>query len=135
MVQSLGKSTTGCSSLSSPRLTPVATTRPEGFLRAGCGSIQRMRLQGVSSSRDSAPYSLFSRYCTTSNWRAPTAARRVAPGGADRAVSDWTTPSCRSCSRPALNFLASDGLGFDMRSEEHTSELQSPCNLVCRLLL
>src|SRR5256885_11684461 len=25
-------------------------------------------------------------------------------------------------------------IGFD-RSEEHTSELQSPCNLVCRLLL
>src|SRR5256885_12102355 len=24
---------------------------------------------------------------------------------------------------------------FTMRSEEHTSELQSPCNLVCRLLL
>src|SRR2546426_2584879 len=24
---------------------------------------------------------------------------------------------------------------FLMRSEEHTSELQSPCNLVCRLLL
>src|SRR5688500_20097634 len=24
---------------------------------------------------------------------------------------------------------------FDQRSEEHTSELQSPCNLVCRLLL
>src|SRR5256885_3635904 len=24
---------------------------------------------------------------------------------------------------------------FDKRSEEHTSELQSPCNLVCRLLL
>mgnify|MGYP000303458305 CR=1 FL=1 len=23
----------------------------------------------------------------------------------------------------------------NMRSEEHTSELQSPCNLVCRLLL
>src|SRR5256885_11334663 len=28
------------------------------------------------------------------------------------------------------------GLGFrSIRSEEHTSELQSPCNLVCRLLL
>src|SRR5256885_13081734 len=26
-------------------------------------------------------------------------------------------------------------LGENMRSEEHTSELQSPCNLVCRLLL
>src|SRR5256885_8568464 len=25
--------------------------------------------------------------------------------------------------------------GPDVRSEEHTSELQSPCNLVCRLLL
>src|SRR2546426_8688210 len=25
--------------------------------------------------------------------------------------------------------------GIDRRSEEHTSELQSPCNLVCRLLL
>src|SRR5256885_10898198 len=26
-------------------------------------------------------------------------------------------------------------LRCDLRSEEHTSELQSPCNLVCRLLL
>src|SRR5256885_5950667 len=26
-------------------------------------------------------------------------------------------------------------LGVQRRSEEHTSELQSPCNLVCRLLL
>src|SRR2546426_2102060 len=26
-------------------------------------------------------------------------------------------------------------LGHQARSEEHTSELQSPCNLVCRLLL
>src|SRR2546426_2235010 len=25
--------------------------------------------------------------------------------------------------------------GLDERSEEHTSELQSPCNIVCRLLL
>src|SRR5256885_2534954 len=25
--------------------------------------------------------------------------------------------------------------GLERRSEEHTSELQSPCNLVCRLLL
>src|SRR2546426_6975939 len=27
------------------------------------------------------------------------------------------------------------GLLWELRSEEHTSELQSPCNLVCRLLL
>src|SRR5256885_10465583 len=33
--------------------------------------------------------------------------------------------------------LCSEGLPNrpPMRSEEHTSELQSPCNLVCRLLL
>src|SRR5256885_8809850 len=30
-----------------------------------------------------------------------------------------------------LNFL----VAWEARSEEHTSELQSPCNLVCRLLL
>ena len=28
-----------------------------------------------------------------------------------------------------------DHSGLSSRSEEHTSELQSPCNLVCRLLL
>src|SRR2546426_2448094 len=30
---------------------------------------------------------------------------------------------------------AAAGIRFQKRSEEHTSELQSPCNLVCRLLL
>src|SRR5256885_6747652 len=34
----------------------------------------------------------------------------------------------------AHNALSVLGLPFH-RSEEHTSELQSPCNLVCRLLL
>src|SRR5256885_9909158 len=31
--------------------------------------------------------------------------------------------------------LAPSGKTYQYRSEEHTSELQSPCNLVCRLLL
>src|SRR5256885_13132333 len=31
--------------------------------------------------------------------------------------------------------FATVGLRAGYRSEEHTSELQSPCNLVCRLLL
>src|SRR5256885_2432202 len=30
---------------------------------------------------------------------------------------------------------AAASMSFSQRSEEHTSELQSPCNLVCRLLL
>src|SRR3989454_3614337 len=35
------------------------------------------------------------------------------------------------------DFLAAEALNTlgGLRSEEHTSELQSPCNLVCRLLL
>src|SRR5688500_19203997 len=34
-----------------------------------------------------------------------------------------------------LEALSLEGLKRLARSEEHTSELQSPCNLVCRLLL
>src|SRR5256885_10895166 len=34
-----------------------------------------------------------------------------------------------------LGLLTSSSIAIELRSEEHTSELQSPCNLVCRLLL
>src|SRR5256885_5793413 len=41
--------------------------------------------------------------------------------------------------RLATKFLEDRGISVvvepHLRSEEHTSELQSPCNLVCRLLL
>src|ERR1022692_5019681 len=40
--------------------------------------------------------------------------------------------------RPEQMFIEPTGIvavRIDPRSEEHTSELQSPCNLVCRLLL
>src|SRR2546426_7814498 len=33
------------------------------------------------------------------------------------------------------DLLERHGGALEVRSEEHTSELQSPCNLVCRLLL
>src|SRR2546426_7707951 len=35
----------------------------------------------------------------------------------------------------AARKLSAEPEGMKNRSEEHTSELQSPCNLVCRLLL
>src|SRR2546426_4690720 len=35
----------------------------------------------------------------------------------------------------AIDALEGDQPSKRVRSEEHTSELQSPCNLVCRLLL
>src|SRR5256885_4727357 len=37
--------------------------------------------------------------------------------------------------RAVLLRESEDRLLLELRSEEHTSELQSPCNLVCRLLL
>src|SRR2546426_6576384 len=37
--------------------------------------------------------------------------------------------------RPAARIMAFIMRNQNVRSEEHTSELQSPCNLVCRLLL
>src|SRR5256885_8290975 len=41
----------------------------------------------------------------------------------------------RGRGRHARRRRAAPGPGQRRRSEEHTSELQSPCNLVCRLLL
>src|SRR2546426_8049301 len=48
----------------------------------------------------------------------------------------WVTRRCSTRStttRYPSSVSSSPGRGT--RSEEHTSELQSPCNLVCRLLL
>src|SRR5688500_8702536 len=38
-------------------------------------------------------------------------------------------------SEPVMDRYSELQTAFELRSEEHTSELQSPCNLVCRLLL
>src|SRR2546426_8304858 len=60
-------------------------------------------------------------------------------GGDVRVKMTLTSPGC-----PAGPMITSDayrviraleGVTDVDRSEEHTSELQSPCNLVCRLLL
>src|SRR5256885_11049279 len=44
-------------------------------------------------------------------------------------------PACVTACRCCGLRSASRTSGSVLRSEEHTSELQSPCNLVCRLLL
>src|SRR5205807_8978741 len=43
--------------------------------------------------------------------------------------------ACKERISSAAAWRPSQGKHFRARSEEHTSELQSPCNLVCRLLL
>src|SRR5256885_11097889 len=52
-------------------------------------------------------------------------AARVARPHRQRAAPNRPRPLPRAAAR----------IGAAARSEEHTSELQSPCNLVCRLLL
>src|SRR5256885_10071174 len=51
-------------------------------------------------------------------------------------VEAYTVVAAARNDRDVVNELdALDGGLARARSEEHTSELQSPCNLVCRLLL
>src|SRR6266446_6048858 len=48
-------------------------------------------------------------------------------------ISGYTDPAEELV--PGLRSLVLPAVTLGLRSEEHTSELQSPCNLVCRLLL
>src|SRR5207244_9420391 len=66
----------------------------------------------------------------------PAAGRRPRPGraGADRDRENRRVrPADDRADRPGA--LSAAGTGPHARSEEHTSELQSPDHLVCRLLL
>src|SRR5438876_8839794 len=79
----------------------------------------RLRVQGRSMLR---PYIL------------PYDSSRVIPrlrAGARRALSGRAPTEEARMHRPLASIL----LAFLLRSEEHTSELQSPVHLVCRLLL
>src|SRR5256885_9001912 len=49
-------------------------------------------------------------------------------------VLSWSRPFLYADSRRRRNLRPGNRTTVE-RSEEHTSELQSPCNLVCRLLL
>src|SRR5205807_10256211 len=80
----------------------------------------------------------------TTLFRSPSASHQVAVAGsttsarlavAVRKMSCTTRNSSPRKTASARWRSASDWQGFSPRSEEHTSELQSPCNLVCRLLL
>src|SRR2546426_3441928 len=68
--------------------------------------------------------------------------RRRCDGAAARPGSQWVTSSALASAPPLSTWRRTasrpqrcDSQRKRRRSEEHTSELQSPCNLVCRLLL
>src|SRR5690606_41446332 len=66
---------------------------------------------------------------------------RTMPSCSARSCSNDTSGACKSSQRPDIRRLLGgrsakyDKLNSRSRSEEHTSELQSRENLVCRLLL
>src|SRR5688500_19073256 len=75
------------------------------------------------SLRDALPISRHTaRPCSAGRWRAPRRRRCASQHANDGRDTPRPMRRTRRWRSPA-------------RSEEHTSELQSPCNLVCRLLL
>src|SRR5256885_11725620 len=71
----------------------------------------------------------------TVSTRPPSASTRTATRARMRSatIDSRATSHRHAVGRPPSKPKARPG--FITRSEEHTSELQSPCNLVCRLLL
>src|SRR2546426_5391530 len=57
--------------------------------------------------------------------------QRGVPGGGIAGRDDGS----RIVEEVCFDMVEQPAAGRAVRSEEHTSELQSPCNLVCRLLL
>src|SRR5256885_9619907 len=60
---------------------------------------------------------------------------RVEFGGHFSSVSQAILQQTYQVDSAGIPFRVFDPVTQNLRSEEHTSELQSPCNLVCRLLL
>src|SRR2546426_5878810 len=84
----------------------------------------RSRAACSMATGSTAPRTGTSDSCT---WGARSSAPRRAP--------TWECPLLRSPTPPPGTPRRGSSGVASRRSEEHTSELQSPCNLVCRLLL
>src|SRR6266446_4600208 len=111
--QSSDSETDGGLRSSSARIFCTAATTAAASFAGISGTLSRM----ISSSSAGAGKSM--KRCRH---------RRLSPSDSSRALFDVSTTSgmCLALTVPSSG---------TERSEEHTSELQSPCNLVCRLLL
>src|SRR2546426_2774775 len=66
--------------------------------------------------------------------RDPGNSRRLGEGGRPNPI-EFLPRFGRETLELDVREVCREGKRSELRSEEHTSELQSPCNLVCRLLL
>src|SRR5208282_302523 len=109
---SFWKSTTGFLPTSYATREPVGSdraSRSSSFISTGS---QRTTVQGAASSRDTAPYSLSRRNCTTSNCNGPTAASNGVFTDELRRYNACMTPSCINWSSPCRNCLNLAVLGL-----------------------
>src|ERR1039457_3623821 len=115
--------TTGglCSTNGTPSSTIDAGALPPGLSITSPASTKQWILQGTSVAAGSFSFTVHLTW--TYNRVNPVDMNCV-----DNAIKAFTL-TVQSNSGPTPT------LAVDRRSEEHTSELQSPCNLVCRLLL
>src|SRR5215467_13848402 len=138
----VGAARTSC--LSSPPPAAGAATSPargEGtwLLSASPGSGAPSRTQSRCPGRGRGP-SGWGR-TPPRRWRRPACAatdaprRSRGPGAADRVRRTRRAPPSRPAPAACRRRRRAAPGASRTRSEEHTSELQSPCNLVCRLLL
>src|SRR5437867_8899759 len=112
--------------------------------RALSGPLHRLRFLGASVERLLAPRSRARsghRPPHVLAWATPDrrralegSARRTRRGSPGRRASRSSSPSCQSSTR-TITCGSGPTTATCCRSEEHTSELQSPYELVCRLLL
>src|SRR5437879_9428224 len=96
----------------------MAQSVPSSFLRVGTPGYSAGGLASMMASARTLPASIIER-----------------ASGIEQGTTS-TPPATRSCSPGAAPFEGTHGSAVgSTRSEEHTSELQSPMYLVCRLLL
>src|SRR5207248_5390791 len=108
-------------------------SRPRSARKAPFGSWPNTRPEEKPSQGSNQPHRTSSSWisgCRTSPASKSFVSR---PTGIPAATSSSSASSAtrRTCSRPSRRAQP----GYRLRSEEHTSELQSPYDLVCRLLL
>src|SRR5256885_9342243 len=107
-------------------------SRPTRSARYRTGPADDRRMPTAARATSGAATTAASAASTTSTRRLATAQRAT---HSHEHLGGLQTLLVTPCPGTVAQRLERAGVRIRPRSEEHTSELQSPCNLVCRLLL